>query len=427
MITEREKSRLSFVEATKYIPGGVNSPVRAFKAVEGDPVFIEKASGAYVYDLDGNRYLDFIGSWGPAILGHSHPEVIKALEEAISRGFSFGMSSPLETELAKLISSKILGAEMVRFVNSGTEAAMTAIRLARAFSGRNKIIKFEGCYHGHSDGLLVRAGSGGATFGVPTSPGVPSDCTKNTITLPYNDTVPLESVFSQEEIAGVIVEPVAGNMGVIIPRKKFIQRLKSLCRDTGSVLIFDEVMTGFRIHEQGAQGYFGIGGDLICLGKIIGGGLPVGAVAGKREIMSKLAPQGEVYQAGTLSGNPLAMTAGLKTLEIFYRESIMRKINFLSHLLKQGLEKIKREHSDVSFSVLGGMFTLFFTSKTPQNFEDVQRCDFKKFGQFFKFMLDHGILLPPSQFEANFISAAHTEDNISEYVLATKKFLAERR
>ena len=301
---------------------------------------------------------------------------------------------------------------------------MTAIRLARAFSGREKIVKFEGCYHGHSDGLLVKAGSGGATFSIPTSPGVPSDYTKNTITLPYNDITSLESTLKAEKAACVIVEPVAGNMGVIIPKKEFIQSMRRLCSETETLLIFDEVMTGFRIHEKGAQGYFGIEADLICLGKVIGGGLPVGAVAGKREIMSRLAPEGNVYQAGTLSGNPLAMVAGLKTLQIFYRDNVMEKIKALSHFLKEGLNKIKKEHSQISFSVLGGMFSLFFRSKTPQNFGDVKKCNLQKFGQFFNFMLERGILIPPSQFEANFLSAAHTEDTIADYLNNTQIFLA---
>ncbi len=426
MIMKREKSRLNFKEATKLIPGGVNSPVRAFQAVGGDPIFIQKAAGPYLYDVDDNRYLDFIGSWGPAILGHSHPEVIKALQETITHGLSFGMPSPLETRLAKLICTKTPGAEMVRFVNSGTEATMTAIRLARAFSGRDKIVKFEGCYHGHSDGLLVKAGSGGATLGIPTSAGVPSDFIKNTIILPYNDIPALESILKEEKVAGVIVEPVAGNMGVIIPKKEFIQRMRTLCNEVGSLLIFDEVMSGFRIHEKGGQGYFGIEGDLICLGKVIGGGLPVGAVAGKKEIMSKLAPEGDVYQAGTLSGNPLAMAAGLKTLQIFFRDNVMEKINSLSHFLEEGLKKIQRDYRRISFNVLGGMFSLFFTSETPQNFEDVQRCNLQKFGQFFNFMLNQGILIPPSQFEANFISSAHTENNIAEYLHNTQKFIEEK-
>lgn len=423
---KKEKSRLNFQQAKKYIPGGVNSPVRAFKAVGGDPIFIRKASGAYLYDVDGNRYLDFIGSWGPAILGHSHPEVVQALKEVIVNGVSFGLPSPEETELARLICTRIPGAEMVRFVNSGTEATMTAIRLARAFTGRDKIVKFEGCYHGHSDGLLVKAGSGGATFGIPTSPGVPTDYTKNTIALPYNDISAIESIFKEEKVAGIIFEPVAGNMGVIVPRKEFVQRMRTICDEAGAVLIFDEVMTGFRVHEKGGQGHFGIEGDLVCLGKIIGGGLPVGAIAGKREIMSQLAPEGEVYQAGTLSGNPLAMAAGLKTLQIFFKEKVMEKIDSLSRFLKKGLEKIRREHSQISFNVLGGMFSLFFTSETPQNFADVQSCDLQMFGRFFNFMLEQGILIPPSQFEANFLSMAHTEENITEYLHNTQKFLKEK-
>ncbi len=421
---KREKSKKSFGEAIKWIPGGVDSPARAFKAVGGDPIFIQRASGAYLYDLDGNRYLDFIGSWGPAVLGHRHPEVFQVLEEVISLGFLSGINSPSEIELAKFICDKIPGAEMVRFVNSGTEATMTAIRLARAFSGRDKIIKFEGCYHGHSDGLLVKAGSGGATFGIPTSPGVPSDYTKNTLTLPYNDILSLEFFLKREKVACVIVEPVAGNMGVVIPKKEFIQKMRSLCNETGALLIFDEVMTGFRVHEKGAQGFFGVEGDLICLGKVIGGGLPIGAVVGKREIMSRLTPHGDVYQAGTFSGNPLAMAAGLKTLQIFYRDKVMEKLNGLSLFLEDGLKKIKRKHPQISFSVLGGMFTLFFTSETPQNFEDVQKCNLKKFGDFFNFILEEGILIPPSQFEANFISSAHTEENMAEYLCAAERFLS---
>lgn len=423
---KKEKSLLNFQQARKYIPGGVNSPVRAFKAVGGDPLFIRKASGAYLYDVDGNRYLDFIGSWGPAVLGHSHPEVVQALKEAAVKGVSFGLPSPPETELAKLICTRIPGAERVRFVNSGTEAAMTAVRLARAFSGRDKIVKFEGCYHGHSDGLLVKAGSGGATFGIPTSPGVPADYSKNTIALPYNDIPAVESTFREEKAAGIILEPVAGNMGVVVPRKEFVQRIRTLCDEAGAALIFDEVMTGFRVHEKGGQGHFGIEADLVCLGKIIGGGLPIGAVAGRREIMSQLAPEGEVYQAGTLSGNPLAMAAGLKTLQIFFEEKGMEKIDSLSRFLKEGLEKIRRKHPQISFAVLGGMFSLFFTSKTPKNFSEVQRCDLQMFGRFFNFMVEQGILIPPSQFEANFLSMAHTEENIAEYLHNTQKFLREK-
>jgi len=423
MNMKREKSSLHFSEASKWIPGGVNSPVRAFKAVGTEPLFIQKAAGPYLYDVDGNRYLDFIGSWGPAILGHSHPEVVKALKEAAGKGVSFGMSSPVETELARLVCNLIPGAEMVRFVNSGTEAAMTAIRLARAFTGRDKIIKFTGCYHGHSDGLLVKAGSGSATFGLPDSPGVPLDYTRNTISLPYNNLPTLEDVFTREKVAGVIIEPVAGNMGVVIPGQEFLRSLRRLCTDKGTVLIFDEVMTGFRIHEKGAQGYFGVEADLICLGKVIGGGLPVGAVAGKQEIMNRLAPLGNVYQAGTLSGNPLAMTAGLKTLRVFLREKVMDKIDSLSQSLKQGLRSLKEGFPSISFNVIGGMFTLFFTPHTPQNFAEVQRCDLEKFGRFFRFMLEARILLPPSQFEACFLSAAHTENHIAEYLNQARNFL----
>ncbi|MBS3819063.1 glutamate-1-semialdehyde 2,1-aminomutase, partial [bacterium] len=327
---KREKSIQDYQKAKKFIPGGVNSPVRAFKAVRGEPVFIQRAEGAYLDDIDGNRYLDFIGTWGPGILGHSPPQVVKALKKTVEKGVSFGLPSVTETELAELICNGVPGIDLVRFVNSGTEAAMTAVRIARAYTKKDKIIKFEGCYHGHSDGLLVEAGSGGATLGVPSSSGVPSDCTQNTIVLPYNDLSSLQEVLEKEEVAGVMVEPVAGNMGVIVPRKEYIKGMRDLCTQNGVLLIMDEVMSGFRVHEQGAQGYFGVEGDLICLGKIIGGGLPVGAVGGKYELMSFLSPQGKVYQAGTLSGNPLAMTAGLTTLQVYYKNKIMDKIQSLS-------------------------------------------------------------------------------------------------
>lgn len=420
---KREKSIQDYQKAKKFIPGGVNSPVRAFKAVGGDPVFIKKAKGAYLEDIDGNRYLDFIGTWGPSILGHSHPRVVKALKKAVEQGVSFGLPTPIETELAELICKHVPGVEMVRFVNSGTEATMTAIRIARAHTKKDKIIKFEGCYHGHSDGLLVKAGSGGATLGVPTSSGVPTECTKNTIVLSYNDLTSLEKVIEKEEVAGIIVEPVAGNMGVIIPQKEYIQRMRKLCNQNGVLLIMDEVMSGFRVHKQGAQGYFGVKGDLVCLGKIIGGGLPVGAVGGKYELMSLLSPQGEVYQAGTLSGNPLAMTAGLTTIKMYSKEKIMDKIQSLSSVLENGFQSLKNKYSNISFNVLGGMFSLFFTPKTPQNFEEVQDCDLEKFGRFFRYMLNRGLLIPPSQFEANFICAAHTKENIQEYLRKTEEFL----
>lgn len=424
---ERKKSFLYFKEAREWVPGGVNSPVRALKAVEGSPLFMEKAEGAYLYDVDGNRYLDFIGSWGPAVLGHAHPQVIRSLKKVLASGLSFGMSCPLEVKLAKLICHHVPGAEMIRFLNSGTEAAMTALRLARAFTGRDKIVKFEGCYHGHSDGLLVKAGSGGATFGIPTSPGVPQDYIKNTITLPYNDPSSFQSFMAKngDEVAAVIVEPVAGNMGVIVPSPEFIDKVIESSRSSGSVLIFDEVMTGFRVHKKGAQGYFGVKADLVCLGKIIGGGLPVGAVAGKKNILSRLAPEGDVYQAGTLSGNPLAMAAGLATLEIFFKEKALERIESIARVLRKGLEEIKQEYSEISFEILGGMFTLFFTPEKPQNFNDVNKCDLKRFGRFFNFLLERQILIPPSQFEANFLSLSHTRDHINLYLEAVREFLAE--
>ncbi len=420
---KRDKSKQFFKEARKFIPGGVDSPVRAFNAVGGEPVFIRKASGAYLEDEDGNRYLDFIGTWGPAILGHAHPVVTDALKIAVENGTSFGMPSNLEVELAKLVTANVPGAERVRFVNSGTEATMTAIRLARGYTGRDKIIKFEGCYHGHSDGLLVKAGSGGATLGIPTSPGVPEDYTKNTIVLPFNDAEALRKTLQEQEIACVIMEPVAGNMGAIAGSKEFLEAARVTCSEQGTVLIFDEVMSGFRVHENGAQGLLGIYGDLVCLGKVIGGGMPVGAIAGKAEIMSHLAPEGKVYQAGTLSGNPVAMTAGIKTLGIFYNEKVMDHIREVGDYLEDGFKKLAEEHDDISYCVIGGMFTLFFCAELPTNFEEVGKCDFDRFSRFFNFMLDNGVLLPPSQYEANFLSLSHKKAEIDRYLELTKSFL----
>jgi len=420
---KRDNSRRLFKEAKKYIPGGVNSPVRAFNAVGGDPVFMEKAAGAYLYDVDGNKYIDFIGTWGPAILGHANPNVIEALKRKIENGTSFGTPTEPEVELAKLVTANVPGADMVRFVNSGTEATMTAIRLARGYTGRDKIVKFEGCYHGHSDGLLVKAGSGGATLNIPTSPGVPRDYIKNTIVLPFNDADALKKTLHDEEIAGVIMEPVAGNMGVVVGSQEFLEAVRVGCTETGAVLIFDEVMSGFRVHEKGAQGLLGVIADLVCLGKVIGGGMPVGAIAGGREIMSYLAPEGNVYQAGTLSGNPIAMTAGIKTLEVFYNENVMKYLRETGEILEAGLEKLSEKYKGISYNVVGGMFTLFFCDEEPANFEEVSKCDFERFSKFFTFMLDNGILIPPSQYEANFLSFAHAKKEIVRYLELTEKFL----
>ncbi len=416
-----EKSRQEFERAKKLIPGGVNSPVRAFKAVGGEPIFIERGEGAYLYDVDGNRYVDFIGAWGPSILGHAHPRVVEKVSGILRKGFSFGLPTPIESLLAEKIMEFFPSIEKIRLVNSGTEATMTAIRLARGYTERDKIVKFEGCYHGHADCLLVKAGSGGETFGIPTSAGVPYDFAKHTITLPYNDLESLKDVFNKigNEIAAVIVEPIAGNMGVIIPEREFIENLRELTARHGTILIFDEVMTGFRVHPGGAQALFGVKPDLTCLGKIIGGGMPVGAFGGKAEIMDLLAPQGPVYQAGTLSGNPITVAAGLATLEIYKQEKVFEKLEELGKLLDEAFLTQKQ----IKYYRAGGMFSIFFTDAPVKNLEDVRKCDLEKFARYHKFMLQKGFLLPPSQFEAAFISAAHTKKDIMNFIEATEEFL----
>ncbi len=422
---ERENSILEFKKAKEIIPGGVDSPVRAFKAVGGQPVFIESAKDQFVFDVDGNKYLDFVLTWGPSILGHSNEEVLEAIFETAKKGLSFGMPSPLETKLGQKVKEMIPSIDMVRFVSSGTEATMTAIRLARGYTGREKIIKFNGCYHGHHDSLLVKAGSGGATFGVPDSMGVTSGATKQTLTCDYNDLESVSELIKKGNIAAVIIEPVAGNMGVIVPDKKFMEELRALCTRYETILIFDEVMAGFRVHKAGGSGFFGITPDLFTFGKVIGGGMPVGAIAGKKGIMEWLAPVGPVYQAGTLSGNPVAMAAGLKTLEIYQRDNVFDKIEEVGKYLSDKLTEICNKFQNVSFNRAGSMFTVFFRDEAPKNFEQVSECDMEKFGRFFKFMLDRGIVLPPSGYEANFLSLKHTKEDIDNYCNGLLEFLKQ--
>lgn len=417
-----------FKQAKRYIPGGVNSPVRAFKSVQGTPVFIDHAQNAYVYDASGKRYIDYVGSWGPMILGHAHPKVIAAVQETAAKGLSFGAPTALETDLAQLVCTHMPSIEKIRFVNSGTEATMSALRLARAFTERDKVIKFAGCYHGHVDGLLVKAGSGALTFGVPTSPGITEAVAGQTIVLPYNDVHAVEQMLknSGQEIAAIIIEPVAGNMNCILPQPAFLERLRSLCDAHGVLLIFDEVMTGFRVALGGAQALYRIRPDLTTLGKIIGGGMPVGAFGGRADIMNMLAPDGPVYQAGTLSGNPVAMAAGIATLnEIarpgFYWE-LENKIQKLSHGLRDAATK---QGVDLLIQHAGAMFGLFFTSaKLVANLDQVMQCDAKRFNKFFHAMLDRGIYFAPSAFEAGFISKAHSDVDIEETIAAAQEALS---
>ncbi|WDE97930.1 glutamate-1-semialdehyde 2,1-aminomutase [Lentisphaera profundi] len=414
-----------YTKAKDLIPGGVDSPVRAFGAVGGDPLFFEKAKGAYLTSVDGDEYLDFVLSWGPAVLGHAHPEVVEAVKKQADAAFSFGMSCPLEYELAKLMSETIKGLEMVRFVSSGTEATMSAIRLARGATGKDQFIKFEGCYHGHSDGLLVKAGSGVSTFGTASSAGVPEGYTATTRTAIYNDLESVETILRDGQTAAIILEPVAGNMGLIPGDKDFILGLRRLCDQYEALLIFDEVMCAFRVHEKTAADLYGVTPDLFCFGKVIGGGLPVGAFGGRKDIMLNLAPLGPVYQAGTLSGNPLAMAAGIKNLEVFLRDKVWEKTNQLGQYLNDRVQKIIEGRSDVCFNQLGSMFTLFFKGSLPKNMDEVGECDFDRFGRFFQFALKNHILLPPSQYEANFLSSAHTEKDLDHYLSTLEQFLKE--
>lgn len=422
------RSEELFEQARAVIPGGVNSPVRAFKGVGGKPVFFKKARGARLYDVDGKEYIDYIGSWGPMILGHNHPDVIAAVRDQALAGLSFGAPTELETRLARLVREMVPSMELLRMVNSGTEATMSAIRLARGFTGRDRIIKFEGCYHGHSDALLVKAGSGALTLGVPNSPGVPGPLAELTITLTYNDLAEVEQTFKAlgDEIACVIIEPVAGNMNCVPPVPGFLEGLRRLCDDNGTVLIFDEVMTGFRVALGGAQAYYNVKPDLTTLGKIIGGGLPVGAFGGRKEIMEHLAPLGPVYQAGTLSGNPLAMAAGLATLENLAAPGFHDTLSTKTAVLLQGLQE-KADAAGVAFTTtqVGGMFGMFFTDQPVINrFSSVMACDSQRYAQFFHSMLEHGVYLAPSAFEAGFISIAHGRAELDATLAAAEKAFA---
>lgn len=409
-----------FQQAQQYIPGGVNSPVRAFKNVGGEPVFIKRAKGAYLWDTNDKQYIDYVGSWGPMILGHAHPEVINAVKEAAEHGLSFGAPTEIETTLAKKICELIPSIDKVRMVSSGTEATMSALRLARGFTGRDKIVKFEGCYHGHSDSLLVKAGSGALDFGVPTSPGVPAALAELTLTLQFNNLEQVEEVFAKngEEIAAIIIEPVAGNMNLVPPKKGFLEGVRKICDKYGTVLIFDEVMTGFRVGLQGAQGVYNITPDLTCFGKVIGGGMPVGAFGGKAEIMNHISPDGPVYQAGTLSGNPVAMAAGLKTLELLSQPNFYENLTVKVKSLLIGLKNVAH-NADIPIATagVGGMYGLYFTeADSVQSFDDSMACDGERFNKFFHGMLEKGVYLAPSSFEAGFVSIMHTENDIADTI-----------
>ena len=420
----RDQSDRLFAEALNYIPGGVNSPVRAFRAVGGQPFFVNKAKGAYVWDVDKNRYLDYVGTWGPAILGHAHPKIIKAVQVAARHGTSFGIPNPLEVTMARLICSWLPSVKKVRMCNSGTEATMSAIRLARGFTGRDKIIKFDGCYHGHADSLLVKAGSGALTFGHPDSAGVPAAFTQHTIVLPYNDTDSVRAAFAANpgQIAGIIIEPVPGNAGLYLPRPGYLEFLRELTTANGALLIFDEVMTGFRLARGGAQERFGITPDLSCFGKVIGGGLPVGAFGGRAEIMDCLAPLGPVYQAGTLSGNPVAMAAGIAALEELAATNAYARLEELGAALEAGLKEAARAAGvPVQFNRCGSMFCGYFTTEPVHNLADAMRSDRERFKQYFHGMLGRGIYLAPSQFEAGFLSAAHTPADVEKTVRAAAR------
>ncbi len=416
-----------FEQSQHVIPGGVNSPVRAFKSVGGTPLFFKRGQGAYVWDADDKRYIDYVGSWGPMIVGHCHPAVVTAVQDAAAQGLGFGAPTAAELEMAELLCKLLPSIEMVRLVSSGTEATMTAIRLARGFTGRSRIIKFEGCYHGHSDGLLVKAGSGALTFGQPSSSGVPAEIAALTTVLDYNDVAGLERTFAAigNEIAAVIVEPVAGNMNLIIPKREFLDALRALCTKHGAVLILDEVMTGFRVSLQGAQGYYGIKPDLVTLGKVMGGGLPAAAFGGRRDIMQCLAPLGAVYQAGTLSGNPVAVAAGLATLDLVQQPDFYEHLSVLARQLTEGLGQVAKQHG-VEFSAqsIGGMFGLYFRATPPTSYAEVMTCDKEAFNRFFHAMLDEGIYMAPSAFEAGFVSSAHTYADIAQTIATASKIFA---
>jgi len=407
------RSQDDFQAACRHIPGGVNSPVRAFRGVGGDPLFFAHGEGPWLIDVDGNRYIDYVASWGPMIAGHAHPEVIRAVQETVGRGLGYGAPTEIETRMAEALCAAVPSMDLVRMVNSGTEATMSAIRLARGFTGRDKIVKFEGCYHGHSDALLVKAGSGTLTLGVPTSPGVPASVAAHTVTVTYNDLEGITQVFESigDQIAAIIVEPVAGNMNCILPVPGFLEGLRSLCDSHGSVLIFDEVMTGFRVAAGGAQAHYGITPDLTTLGKVIGGGLPVGAFGGRRDIMEQIAPLGPVYQAGTLSGNPVALSAGLATLELTAADGFYDRLDASAGRLTTGLQTAATS-AGIPFTThqAGGMFGVFFSDEAPvTRFEQVTRCDLERFQRFYHGMLEAGVYLAPSAYEAGFVSSAHTD------------------
>jgi glutamate-1-semialdehyde 2,1-aminomutase len=415
------KNESLFARAQQTIPGGVNSPVRAFRAVGGTPRFIVRGEGSRIWDADGRKYLDYVGSWGPLVLGHADPGVLAAVRETAGRGLSFGAPTELEVEMAELLVRVVPGLELVRLVSSGTEATMSALRLARGFTGRPRIIKFEGCYHGHADSLLVKAGSGALTLGNPSSAGVTAETAAQTLVLDYNDAAQLDAAFLElgDSIACVIVEPVAGNMNLIAPRPGFLERMRELCSRHGAVLIFDEVMTGFRVGLKGAQGLYGVQADLVTLGKVIGGGMPVGAFGGRRDIMEKIAPLGPVYQAGTLSGNPLAVAAGLATLKKLQAPGFYERLTATAHALCDGLEAAARKRR-VAFSAqsVGGMFGLYFRSQPPASYAEVMQCDKDAFTRFFHAMLERGVYFAPSAYEAGFVSAAHSEADIAATVAA---------
>ena len=421
------KSETIFTAAQKLMPGGVSSPVRAFKSVGGQPIVFDRVKGAYIWDVDGNKYIDYVGTWGPAICGHAHPEVIEALHQALEKGTSFGAPCVQENILAEMVIEAVPSIEIVRFVNSGTEACMSVLRLMRAFTGRDKIIKFEGCYHGHADMFLVQAGSGVATLGLPDSPGVPKSTTQNTLTAPYNDLEAVKALFAEnpDEISGVILEPVVGNSGFVVPDAGFLEGLREITQENGALLVFDEVMTGFRIAYGGAQEKFGVTPDLTTLGKVIGGGLPVGAYGGRKDIMSMVAPAGPMYQAGTLSGNPLAMTAGIKTLELLQKPGTYEQLDRITKQLADGLIDLAKE---AGHEVVGGqisaMFGMFFTGESVHNYDDAKKSDLQKFARFHRGMLERGIYLAPSQFEAGFTSLAHTEEDIEQTLAAAKEVFA---
>lgn len=421
------QSRKLFGHAQLFIPGGVNSPVRAFKSVGGTPLFLQRGKGALVWDADGSGYIDYVGSWGPLIVGHAHPDVVKAVERAAAKGLSFGAPTEIEVEMAELLCKLMPSVEQVRLVSSGTEATMSAIRLARGFTGRAKIIKFEGCYHGHADALLVKAGSGALTLGQPSSAGVPAETTRDTVVLEYGNELVLQHAFETwgDEIAGVIVEPIAGNMNLVAPHPAFLETLRRLCTQHGSLLIFDEVMTGFRVGLGGAQALYGIRPDLTTLGKVIGGGMPVGAFGGRRDVMQSLAPMGPVYQAGTLSGNPVALAAGLATLKLVQAPHFYEKLTSTTQSLCEGLTAAARA-SDIAFSArnVGGMFGMYFRSAPPQSYSEVTQCDTAFFNRFFHAMLAEGIYFAPSAYEAGFVSSAHGNAEIEKTVTAAARTFA---